>query len=358
MDALLDDLECLAREKSRERRGELLRRLTDLFFRGAVAEGGDVVTLFEDVICRVLEEVDQRARADLSGRMALAPVAPRKIVVALANDEIPVAAPVLRHSPVLTDADLIAIAERRGAAHAAAMSRRVFVSEAVTDALIARGSAEVRRALAGNDGAQISGEGYRTLLEGAAGDHVLQELMVLRTQLPDAVRRDLLPMLAAEVRRRVITRLSKDTETLIERALDAEMTAIVDRVDDLSRDRTAYVDLQVAFDEGVLTLDEAILEACRQDRHDWVVDLLAFAGPLERARILSAMLERDPKPVAVIMKCQGLGADTFRAVLDLRAKLLKVGSNAPALVEDYAKLDPDVAQTVLRHLRARLARTA
>jgi hypothetical protein len=353
MDALLDDLEQLAHERSRDRRATLLRRLTDLFFRGEDQHGDDALALFEDVICRVLAEVDLKARIELSDRMAYAARAPRRVVATLARDEVPVAEPVLRHSPALTDQDLVEIAAEAGPAHRAVMSRRVFVSELVTDALLARGEPDVRRALAGNDGAQITDGGFKKLIDGASGDHVLQELMALRANLPEPVKKELLPRLAAEVRRRVAHKLVEQAEPIIASALDAELDVIVGRAGDMSKDRLAYVDLQVAYDEGVITLDEALRQACRLDRHDWVVDLLAFAGPLDRARALQCLLERDPKPIAVLFKSHGLARETFGAVLDLRAKHLRVGSNAPKLVDDYAKLDVDVAHTVLRHLRAR-----
>jgi uncharacterized protein (DUF2336 family) len=358
VDALLDDLQALAREKSREQRSKLLRRLTDLFFKAGGRHDDRVLDLFEDVICRVLAEVDMRARMELSDRMSMAPAAPHRVVRALADDEPPVAEPVLRHSSALTEADLMDIASRKGVEHLAVMSRRIYLSEAITDTLIERGNTEVHRALAGNDGAQITGDGYARLLTGARRDQVLQELMALRSNLPATVRHELVPMLASEVRRRVLARIAERADPVIEEALDAEMANIMERVDDMSRDRLAYADLQVAFDEGSLTLDEAIRQACRLDRHDWVVDLLAFAGPLDRSRAMQALLEKDPKPIAVVMKAQGLSPDTFRTVLDMRAKHLRIGTNNPKLVDDYAGLDVDVAHTVLRHLRARIENAA
>jgi uncharacterized protein (DUF2336 family) len=358
MEELLDDLNALARERSRERRGELLSRLTDLFHRGAGKNSREATALFEDVICRVLSEVDITARINLSGRMSHTADAPRRVIMALAEDEIPVAEPVLRYSPVLTDTDLVAVANKKTIEHRAVMARRIYVSEQVSEALIARGEPDVHRALAGNDGAQIGPAGFDTLLAGVSKDYVLQELLALRPNLPAAVRQELLPKLAAEVRRRVADKLMAEAEPLIAKALDAEVDAIMDRVDEMSKDRIAYHDLQRAYDEGVLSLDDVLQQACRLNRHEWVIDLIAFAGPLERMRVAQALLERDPKPIAVLLKSHGLSSETFRAVIELRTKHLRAGSNAPKLVDDYAKLDPEVAQSVLRHLRTRVTTAA
>jgi hypothetical protein len=355
MEPVLDELELLAKESSRERRATLLRQLTDVFFQSSRGHDAHVVQLFEDVICRVMDDVDVKARVELAERMAFAPDAPHGVVAKLARDLLPVAEPVLRHSPALTEADLKDIVAATGDAHRAVVSRRIYVSEAVTDVLLECGDAEVRRALAGNEGAQITAPGYQRLLDRARGDKVLQELMALRGNLPQTVRSALMPLLAAEVRRRVMGRVMEGAKPLIDRALDRELEAILERVEGLTRDRSVYEELQAAFDEGTISLDEALQQACRSDRHDWLVELLSFIGPLDRSRVVQTLLERDPKPIAVLLKAHDAAPETFRAVLDMRAKHLRIGSNSPQLVADYTKLATETAHAVLRHLRLRIA---
>ncbi|WOC15231.1 DUF2336 domain-containing protein [Pseudochrobactrum sp. MP213Fo] len=79
---------------------------------------------FEDLAMPLLETASPRARRQVSAILAQHDVAPRKLVLALANDTIEVAAPLLLRSPVLTTADLADIIASRGLSHTRIIARR------------------------------------------------------------------------------------------------------------------------------------------------------------------------------------------------------------------------------------------
>ncbi len=79
---------------------------------------------FEDLALPLLETASPRARRQASAILAQHDVAPRKLVLDLANDNIEVAAPLLLRSPVLTTADLTDIIARNGLSHARIIARR------------------------------------------------------------------------------------------------------------------------------------------------------------------------------------------------------------------------------------------
>ena len=65
-------------------------------------------------------------------RFAAAPDAPHQLIRRLANDEAEdVAQPVLRASPVLTEADLIQVIRSRGQGHIRAVSQRCHAFQAI-----------------------------------------------------------------------------------------------------------------------------------------------------------------------------------------------------------------------------------
>lgn len=348
MQAVWKDLQDLARRSSSEERAVLLHRLTDLLLRGGISSDIGVLELFEDIVCRVLDQVEPAARTEFSERVGPSALTPRRIVFALAQDVVAVAEPVLRYSPNLTEEDLLEIAETTGPAHLEVIARRIYLSRAVTDVLVARGQMMVHRSIAANDGAQIGDGAFSVLLDGARGDTVLQELMALRPNLPSAVRQRLVPMLAVEVKRRLSSRWGQVKDASINEALDAEVDQMIERVEAISDDHAAFVNLQTGVEDGILTLDEAIRQACRLNRHDWLIDLVASAGSAERASVLTVLLMREVRPLMVMLRALGIGAESFRAILDMRARHLRVGSNDPRLVVDYDALDPAVANAILR----------
>src|ERR1700751_3763184 len=94
----LTDLIDLAKETSSEKRRELLREVTDLFFTRH-APSDPELRQFDSVLTQLATDMEEAVRAELSGRFAGAEYAPRRLVFTLANDEaIAVAEPVLSRS--------------------------------------------------------------------------------------------------------------------------------------------------------------------------------------------------------------------------------------------------------------------
>ena len=79
-------LQMLARERLPERRHAFLRALTDAFFETSPAMNEKECELFDEIVERVLDEVEPMARQELAERLAERADAPHRIVVRLAGD--------------------------------------------------------------------------------------------------------------------------------------------------------------------------------------------------------------------------------------------------------------------------------
>ncbi len=112
--------------------------------------------------------------------------APADIIRALAMDlEIAVSGPVLEHSPVLTDADLIDIVSRAPANGAVgAVARRQGLSEDVADAIIGTDDVDGIADLLGNTSAQIREEALDDLILRADSVELWHAPLVARPTLP------------------------------------------------------------------------------------------------------------------------------------------------------------------------------
>ena len=91
---------------SPERRAEALKRITALFLDGAPRFNDDHVRLFDEVFNCLINEIETKARSELSHRLAPVGNAPVEVVRRLAHDDdIAVAGPVLKQSPRLAEGD-------------------------------------------------------------------------------------------------------------------------------------------------------------------------------------------------------------------------------------------------------------
>ena len=96
-------------------------------------------------------------RAEIAERLSSLANAPRGLVGQLAReDEIAIAGPLLRRSPVIDEQMLIEIARDKGQEHLLAMTERPTLSPDLTDVIVSRGDRKVVRRTAGNAGANFS----------------------------------------------------------------------------------------------------------------------------------------------------------------------------------------------------------
>jgi uncharacterized protein (DUF2336 family) len=144
--SVIPELEELVQHGSPEKRVETLQRITALFLDGASRYNDAQVDLFDDVFGLHIDEIEIKARAELSNHLAPVSNAPVKVLRKLANDDdIAVAGPALKLAPRLAECDLIDAATTKGQAQLHAISARRALGEVVTDVLVRRCNRDVAR---------------------------------------------------------------------------------------------------------------------------------------------------------------------------------------------------------------------
>jgi uncharacterized protein (DUF2336 family) len=203
--ALIAELDGAVNGGSPERRVQLLRQVTDLFLSDADRLNETQIGVFDDVLVRLIERVEARTLAQLSGTLSEVDMAPREVVRQLAfHEDASVASPVLAKSNRLSEEDLVEIANTRGQQHLLALSGRKALNEALTDVLIRRGDSVVSNALAENSGARFSEKGYARLVRSAELDGGLAEKLGLRLDIPAILLRELIAKATDAVRTRLL----------------------------------------------------------------------------------------------------------------------------------------------------------
>ncbi len=160
-DTLID----LAHDKSKQGRAALVSAITQLYDgqgQGLTAQNREIIT---DIIVRLIKEVEASVRRSLADHFAERSDAPEDLVIALANDDIEVAHPILLKSEVLHDAELIEIVQHRTMEHQVVIAMRPLVSERVSDALVKTRNDKVVTTLLENEGARISETTMEHLVE-------------------------------------------------------------------------------------------------------------------------------------------------------------------------------------------------
>jgi hypothetical protein len=133
----LEDLVDVGQDSEIDMRPTLLRVLTDLYLQRPSHTSEDE-RYYTELALRLIAAVDVPARAALAERLARYPCAPPAILLALARDQIEIAAPILSHTSCLTQAELATLVTELGGAHAELIASRAPADPADQQAMRAR----------------------------------------------------------------------------------------------------------------------------------------------------------------------------------------------------------------------------
>jgi len=195
-----------AEESGPEHDARIFGEVTDLFLSNVGRLGDSQIAAVDGVLAHLVARVEAATVIQLSEALSTIERAPRQTIRQLAFHEQPqVAAPVLRSSSCVSDADLLEIVKSRSQQHLLAICDRKTLNEALTDALMRFGDVNVSNALARNTGARFSECGYATLVGRAERDEGLAEKLGVRLDIPGSLLRELIGKVADVVRARFLT---------------------------------------------------------------------------------------------------------------------------------------------------------
>lgn len=351
----LHDLIDLAQEPSSERRRELLRGVTDLFFTSDDPHGATELGLFDDVMSQLAGEMEEAVRAELAQKMAKAEAPPRLLIRNLARDEsIDVARTVLEGSQALTEDDLLAVARTRGQDHLRAISQRPTVSVALSEAIVERGDDTTVGVLVRNQGAEMSRETQEMVVDRAVENPALHAAVIGHRNLPIDLLNEMYFVVEARLRDEILARNAQVDPEELDRALAASRK-------------------QVATRDGALPADFAAAEAevrALHARNGITPTLLAgYLRNREITKFLVALCEladidfhtarrilerRELDALSIICKAAGFDRSLF---LTFAVLILDREANAMGRAREYGQLyealTRDTAQRTIRFWRMR-----
>lgn len=352
--SLVDQLENAISSRDVARRAAILGRVADLLVVNSGKFSEQHVELFDDVMTRLLDSVEEDARIRFADRLATLTDAPPKTIRHLAlDDAIEIAGPVLRHSDRIDENTLIEVARMKGQDHLMAISGRKVLVEAVTDILVERGNQAVVARTAGNSGARFSELGISNLVRKAGSDGSLAMNVWSRTDIP---RHNLVKLFAdasESVRNEMVLADPRRAELI--KAAVAEAT---DEIQSHTRIQSAEFSEARSHVEALHAageLNEARLHAFASDgSFEKVTAALSLLCDLPIGVVERALAQNNTDQLLVMAKAIDLSWVTTVALLLLHAG---VNGNSRQHLDrcfaSFAKLQTKTAQTALQFYRMR-----
>ena len=354
---IIDELEFALKSDSIERHNSILKKVTALFLGNRDKINEEISSLFDDLIVRLVNHVERRARAELSWDLAPISNAPINVIRRLASDDdITIAGPVLAQSPRLTDQNLVEVAKTKSQSHLSKVAERVQLSPVVTDVLVDRGNQKVVTKVASNIGARFSKTGMSMLVMRASGNDELTHAVSRRPDVSHRLFKRLLSYATEQARQRMLASAGPADREAINRVL----TQIATQTGSQTISRKEYATAQ------------HLVHSFSQDTAETRIKVLQFANGSRIAELIAAMsilsgvsielvsrLICDTEPFGAMVMCKAIGLKSVVAHAVL--------SNLPGMSEDrdeklsemeeqYAHMSTDTAERLLGYWQTSHAR--
>ena len=218
----------LAREKSEQARSHLFEVMGDLFQEQSAVLSAQERAIMVDILEKLVREVSREIRLKLSQRLADLPGTPRELAVLLGNDEIDIASPILMRCRALHDSDLIEIVHHRSRQHILSIAMRRDLSMSVSDVLVETGHTDVIMALLSNQDARISESTLAYIVDQSKQIDEFQEPLVHRRDLPRDLAVKMCYWVSAAIRHFIVDKFKLDANELddsLEPILKAQVAA-------------------------------------------------------------------------------------------------------------------------------------
>ncbi len=282
------------------------------------------IALYDDVFSRLIVNIETRALAELSERLAPVDHAPPGTVRQLAvNDEIIVAGPVLAQSNRLDEATLVVIAKTKSQAHLLAISARKRLNEPVTDVLLQR------------------------------GDDGLAETIVRRPDVPLPVYCALLARATDVVRERLLATARSESHPEIRLAVHKASVDVADRTPPSRDYATALRNAVLAHSSGNLHECD-VLGLVQARRFEDTVAAISVLSSVPVKVVDQAMCGDSVETLLILCKVAGFKWPTVREIIQTR--LGRVRLSPEQLVDacnDFARLSNATAEKVVQFWRDR-----
>jgi uncharacterized protein (DUF2336 family) len=277
--------------------------ISDLSEDERIAAEGALLALLDDPSPLV-----RQAMAEVFARSAEAPAA---IVQALSLDQPSVALPILEHSPLLIDADLVDIVATGNGETQCAIARRIHLPASVCAAIAEVGTAAAALELIENPCAELAPFSWDRIVDRHGHLGAIREAMLVLDDLPAATRAALVAKLSETLAQFVIARnwLSADRAGRItSEARDRSTLNIASQSrGEEMRGLVAHLRVTSQLNAGL------ILRALLSGNIELFDAALAELADLPRERVSALLHDRGAAGLCALLRRAGLPESTFAA---------------------------------------------
>jgi uncharacterized protein (DUF2336 family) len=345
-------LKGLFRDDSSSARQELITAISELLDMELSVRESELVA---DVMIGLMRQAEFDIRKALAERLSVLDNVPLRLILQLANDEIGVAEPILRHSPVLGDLDLIYIIKNQGPSHWRFIAKRQAMSAQVMNMLADTHDFETALSLIENKNITLSSHTMVVLSDLAQNSDSLALPLLQRDEV------------SADLAKRLYRFAGEAVKAYIEKEYNISESVIVDALDDVMQELMDSAKISTEFtpsvamvraaerykEKGLLTV-KLMLSALRRGQIPSFVAQFARYSGLSSRTVIEILSQPSGQGLAVACKAFEITKEDFISIYLLTNRIRNKGRMADLqdmsrAIGYFDRIGHDVAQGIMKN---------
>lgn len=317
-----------------------------------------------EILRLLVDKVEVRIRRHIADYLAERSDVPHDLVQFLASDEITVAYPIILHSTLLQDEDLLDIIVNRTKQHRQAIAIRPNISTSVTESLMEQDDPGVMTTLLCNETAEISETAMRKMVDKSIEFDTLREPLIHRREMTSDLAQKMYVWVGDSLRDYILANYQVDPNSIadsVDHALSQDF-GMEQRPDATSRApteqelATEIISSRPASVAGDFASGHALLRYLNLG--DMPGFESAFASqlnlPLEAMSLI--LHESGMETLAIACKASGMEKEVFSQIVchlsgSLPAEAFRVTEDYTKAIDYFDQIDHTAASAVLNRWR-------
>ncbi len=344
----------LARENSPNARAELSATISSILEGDVSLREGELIA---DVLIKLMRQAEVDLRQAVAEQISVLDNVPLRLVLQLANDEIEVAKPILKDSPVLGEFDLMYIIKSKTAEYWQVIAERANLSEQVVNVLADTKDLDTALKLVENKNIKLGEHALVALSDIAQGSEVLAPPLLRRPEVTSDIAASLYEYVGAGIKKFISDNYD----------VDAAVSKVVDKaVKELSTPVTPpampkefipddyMIEAAKTFKEkGMLNITLMLSTLRRGHMRSFVAQFSVYTG-LSVKTIGQILLQMNGQGLAVLSRAHNIDKQDYISIFMLTGKIWNHGCivgvrDIKAAMDYYNKITPEMAIKILKN---------
>jgi uncharacterized protein (DUF2336 family) len=339
----------LLKEDAPQAKDELTNATAELFESELSASDHE---LLADLLICLMRQAESDLRQALSERLSIMENIPLRLILFFANDEISVASPVLRKSPVLSDLDLIYIIKSQGPDSWQAIADRGDLGPDVIDMLAGKKDPGTALVLAENDRIQLTSYAFEILIAKSENIEGLATPLAERSEITQELAQKLYKIAGKSLKASLSDELGQ-VDPHVTDQIDEVILEFTEQSKEYSflPSEKQLIDAGKYASNGFLNLN-IIMDTLKRGQLPFFIALLSKYTGLSPEYIHDILSEENSRNIALLCKAYDVLKGDFSSIYMMTQRLrtndrIIDQKDLLSALAIYDKIDPALARKAL-----------